>query len=59
MQQIFVIDGDSTVDTALKNAEKEAGAPIKIESFVRFALGEGISKEPTPDFASEVKAISG
>ncbi|MFN9163742.1 MAG: elongation factor Ts, partial [Alphaproteobacteria bacterium] len=38
-------------------AEKEAGAPISVVGFVRFALGEGIQKEET-DFAAEVAAAA-
>jgi len=58
LKQIFVIDGESTVEQAVKNAEKAAGAPIKITGFVRYALGEGIEKEAT-DFAAEVAAAAG
>ena len=58
MQQVFVIDGENTVEKALKNAEKDVGAPIKVAAFVRFALGEGIEKEES-DFAAEVAAAAG
>ena len=58
-QQIYVLDGKSPVDAALKVAEKDAGAPIKIAAFVRYALGEGIEKKQE-DFAAEVaKAVEG
>ncbi|MEM9358768.1 MAG: translation elongation factor Ts [Pseudomonadota bacterium] len=57
-QQTFVIDGKATVEQAVKNAEKEIGAPIKIAGFVRFALGEGIEKKED-DFAAEVAAAAG
>jgi elongation factor Ts len=50
-----VINPDLTVEQALKEQEKEIGAPAKITAFVRFALGEGIEKEET-DFAAEVAA---
>ena len=43
---------------AEQNAEKDAGAPIKLTKFVRYGLGEGIEKEVT-DFAAEVAATSG
>jgi translation elongation factor EF-Ts len=33
------------VEQVLKGAEKTAGAPIAIKSFVRYALGEGIGKD--------------
>jgi len=55
LKQNFVINPDLTVEKALKDAEKEIGAPAKITGFVRFALGEGIEKETT-DFAAEVAA---
>lgn len=55
LKQAFVINPDLTVEKALKEAEKEIGAPAKITGFVRFALGEGIEKEAS-DFAAEVAA---
>ncbi|MEP9373104.1 translation elongation factor Ts [Mesorhizobium sp. KR1-2] len=55
LKQAFVINPDLTVEAALKEAEKEIGAPAKISGFLRFALGEGIEKEET-DFAAEVAA---
>jgi len=55
LKQAFVMNPDVTVEQALKEAEKEIGAPAKITGFVRFALGEGIEKEET-DFAAEVAA---
>ncbi len=58
LSQTFVITGEGTVGDALKAAEKDAGAPIKLTRFVRFALGEGIEREET-DFAAEVAATAG
>ena len=55
LKQAFVINPDLTVEQALKQAEKEIGAPAKISAYLRFALGEGIEKEVT-DFAAEVAA---
>jgi elongation factor Ts len=55
LKQAFVLNPDITVETALKNAEKEIGAPARITAYLRFALGEGIEKEET-DFAAEVAA---
>jgi elongation factor Ts len=57
LKQIFVIDGENTVEQAVKNSEAAAGAPVKITGFVRFALGEGIEKQTT-DFAAEVAAAA-
>jgi len=58
LAQTFVIDGETKVGDAIKNAEKQVGAPIKLTRFVRYALGEGIEKVET-DFAAEVAATSG
>jgi elongation factor Ts len=55
LKQAFVMNPDLTVEKALKEAEKEIGAPARITGFVRYALGEGIEKEET-DFAAEVAA---
>jgi len=58
LAQTFVIDGETKVGDVVKKAEKEAGAPIKVTRFVRYALGEGITREET-DFAAEVAATAG
>lgn len=55
LSQTFVIDGENTVEKALKLAEGDVGGAITLKGFVRFALGEGIEKEET-DFAAEVVA---
>ncbi|RUV96458.1 translation elongation factor Ts, partial [Mesorhizobium sp. M1A.F.Ca.IN.020.04.1.1] len=55
LKQAFVLNPDITVEKALKDAEKEIGAPAKITAYLRYALGEGIEKEAT-DFAAEVAA---
>jgi len=57
-KQAFVINPDQTVEAAVKDAEKEAGAPITLKGFVRFAVGEGVEKR-ADDFAAEVAAMSG
>ena len=57
LSQTFVIDGENTVEQALKNAESDVGAPIALKGFVRFQLGEGIEKEED-DFAAEVAALA-
>ncbi len=56
-QQTFVIDGKASVDQAVKAAEKDIGAPVKISAFVRFELGEGIDR-PDDDFAAEVASLT-
>jgi len=58
LSQVFVMDGETKVGDVVKNAEKDAGAPIKVTGFVVYALGEGIEKEET-DFAAEVAATAG
>ena len=58
LAQTFVIDGENSVEQAVKNAEADVGAPIKVVGFVVFSLGEGIEKQET-DFAAEVAAAAG
>jgi elongation factor Ts len=57
LDQLWVIDGESKVSKVLEAAAKDAGAPIAIKGFIRFALGEGIEKKES-DFASEVAAAA-
>jgi elongation factor Ts len=60
LKQVFVLapDGKQTVEAAIQEAAKAAGAPVKVKAFVRFAVGEGVEKK-TDDFAAEVAAMSG
>ena len=48
---------NKSIGQVVKEAEKLAGAPVVLKGFVRFALGEGIEKPETPDFAAEVAAL--
>jgi len=57
LSQPFVINPDISVAAALEQAEKAIGAPAKITSYMRFALGEGIEKQES-DFAAEVAAVA-
>jgi elongation factor Ts len=57
LKQVFVVDSEKTVEQAVAAAEKEAGSPIKVTGFVRYALGEGIEKAES-DFAAEVAAAA-
>lgn len=57
LKQAFVLNPDQTVEAAVSEAAKAAGAPVKITGFVRFAVGEGIEKK-ADDFAAEVAAMS-
>lgn len=56
-EQAFIMDPDTKISALLEKTAKEAGAPIKLVSYVRYALGEGIEKEET-DFAAEVAAVA-
>jgi elongation factor Ts len=58
LEQIFVVDGETRIVKVVEAAAKEAGAPIRIAAFARFALGEGIDKGPS-DFAADVAAQLG
>jgi elongation factor Ts len=57
-KQAFVLNPDQTVEAALQEAAKAAGAPIAITGFVRFAVGEGVEKR-SDDFAAEVASMTG
>jgi len=57
LSQTFVVDGENTVEQALKNVEGDAGAAITLRGFTRFALGDGIEKEES-DFAAEVAEMN-
>jgi elongation factor Ts len=58
LQQTFVIDGETQVGKVIEKTAKEIGAPITVEGFVRFQVGEGIEKADA-DFADEVAQMSG
>ncbi|MBT5666163.1 MAG: translation elongation factor Ts, partial [Rhodospirillaceae bacterium] len=55
LEQTFVIDNETKISKVLENAAKDAGAPIEVTGFVRFALGEGIEKK-SENLADEVAA---
>jgi len=58
LSQTFVIDGETQVGKVIDKAAKELGAPIAVEGFVRFQVGEGIEKVES-DFAGEVAQMAG
>jgi elongation factor Ts len=58
MQQTFVIDGETQIAKLIEKASKDLGAPVEIEGFVRFQVGEGIEKVQG-DFADEVAQMAG
>jgi elongation factor Ts len=57
LNQIFVIDNETPVSKVLEKASKDLGAPVEIDAFVRFQVGEGIEKVDG-DFADEVRRLS-
>jgi elongation factor Ts len=58
LSQTFVIDGETQVGKVLEKASKDLGAPVSVEAFVRFQVGEGIEKVES-DFADEVAQMAG
>jgi elongation factor Ts len=46
LEQTYVRDQESRVKQVIDAAAKEIGAPVRVTGFVRFALGEGLPKEP-------------
>ena len=57
IEQAIVIDPDQKVGKVVAALAKEIGADIKLNSYVRYQLGEGIEKK-VDDFAAEVAAMS-
>jgi len=57
-KQAFVMNPDVSVEQAIKEAEGDIGAPVKITAFSRIAVGEGIEKVEE-DFAAEVAKTMG
>ncbi|MND87954.1 Elongation factor Ts [compost metagenome] len=58
-KQPFVMDPDVTIEQLVANTGKELGSELKLAGFVRLALGEGVEKVESPDFASEVASMTG
>lgn len=58
LEQSYIHDPSKSVGQTLKEAEGKVGGPVKIASFVRYGLGEGIEKKED-DFAAEVAAAAG
>ena len=56
LKQVFVIDGERSVEAAVKAAEADVGAPIQVTDFVVYRIGEGVEREDD-DFAGEVQAM--
>ena len=58
LSQTFVIDGETQISKVLEKASKDLGAPVAIDAYVRFQVGEGIEKVES-DFADEVSKMAG
>jgi elongation factor Ts len=58
MSQLFVMDNKTKIEDVVAAEGKKIGAPISLNAYVRFQLGEGIEKQAT-DFAAEVAAAAG
>jgi elongation factor Ts len=56
--QESVTQPGSTVDKVREELGKQLGADVKIDGFLRFAIGEGIEKK-TDDLAAEVAKLTG
>jgi elongation factor Ts len=57
LEQQYIHDTTKTVAQAVKEAESQAGAAIKLTAYVRYALGEGIDKKDE-DFGEEVRKLA-
>src|SRR5688500_4211259 len=44
LKQVFVIDGERSVETVLKDAAQDVGGPVTLVDFVAFRLGEGLQR---------------
>ena len=55
--QKWVINPEITVQTAIKNFEKETNLLFEIKDFARYKVGEGIEVKKA-DFAEEVKDLT-
>ena len=45
LEQVFVVDNETKVSDVVENAAKDVGAPVRVQAFVRYVLGEGIEKK--------------
>jgi elongation factor Ts len=57
LKQAFVMNPDQTIEQLVEQSGKDLGSPIKVQGFVRLALGEGVEKK-TDDFAAEVASMT-
>lgn len=59
LKQPFVMNPDQTVEQLIADTAKQVGSPVVLKAFVRFALGEGVDKGESLDFAAEVASMAG
>jgi elongation factor Ts len=59
LAQAYVHDNELTVGKVVERTAKELGTAVELVGFVRFAVGEGVEKAESSDFADEVKAMAG
>lgn len=55
MTQIFVMDGERSIEQVIADEAKALGSDIKMTGYVRMGVGDGIAKKEE-DFAAEVAA---
>ena len=58
LDQAFIHEPSKTVAQVVADAAKTGGSPIALTGFARFALGEGVEKTESPDFAAEVASMT-
>ncbi len=58
IKQAFVMNPDQTIEQLIGDTATSIGAPVAIKGFARLALGEGVEKTPSGDFAAEVAALA-
>ncbi len=56
LDQFFVMDNKLRISEVVEQFSKEIGSPVKISTFVKFVLGEGIEKTES-NFAEEVMSF--
>ena len=44
LEQPFVMDPQTKIAALLETAGRDLGCPLQVRGFVRYALGEGVSK---------------
>src|SRR5882757_454899 len=59
LKQPFVMNPDQTIEQLIAETAKQSGSPVALTAFVRFALGEGVDKGESLDFAAEVASMAG